>query len=818
MKRILTLALAATLALSAFAAPQKNSLRAPAYPLVTIDPNTSAWSMSDNLYDEPVKHWTGKDFPLIGAIKVDNTVYRFMGAEAPEFKVVIPTSIEADWSGKYTFEEPAADWMNPGFDDAAWAEAPAAWGHLEAEAKTPWKTPYIWVRRTIELKESLAGKPIYLDFSNDDDAVFYIDGKEVYSTGNRCNKNRTEPVPAEIVAGLGKGKHVLAAKCWNRVGNALLDFGLKVQVKTNSPLTKSAVQKSADVQAMRTHYEFECGPVNLKVSFTAPMFMDDLDLMSRPVNYLSYDIATRDGKAHKVSLYFEASPRWALDLPTQPSVSEIYEKDGLIFTKAGSVSQGILRKKGDDRRIDWGYFYMVAENDGMTVASLGNSSDLRAAFPKGKFKKTVTSAKDAEGQMAFIRNIGKVSATSGKIMLGYDDIYSIQYFKDNLRPWWNRRGDQTIEGQFAKALAEYNSLIPKCDAFDEKLMADAEKAGGRKYAEICALVYRQAIAAHKLVEAPNGDVLWLSKENNSNGSIGTVDVTYPSAPLFLLYNPVLAEGLMNHIYYYSESGIWSKPFPAHDVGTYPIANGQTYGGDMPVEEAGNMLSLTAAVCDVKGNADYARKHWDVLTTWTEYLVQFGLDPENQLCTDDFAGHFAHNANLSVKAILGIASYARMAEMLGDKAAADKYFAISRDLAGEWQKMAFDGDHYRLTFDKPGTWSQKYNLVWDKLLKLNVFDPQIAKTEIAYYLTRQNVYGLPLDSRKEYTKTDWIVWTATLADSAADFEAFIAPVHKFYNETEDRVPASDWTWTDSKHHRGFKARSVVGGFFIKMLDK
>ena len=197
-------------------------------------------------------------------------------------------------------------------------------------------------------------------------------------------------------------------------------------------------------------------------------------------------------------------------------------------------------------------------------------------------------------------------------------------------------------------------------------METATQSGGKEYAELCALAYRQAISAHKLVEAPNGDLLFLSKENFSNGSIGTVDITYPSAPLFLYYNVELVKGLMNQIFYYSESGKWTKPFAAHDVGTYPHANGQTYGGDMPIEESGNMLITTAAVAEVEGNAKYAEKHWDVLTTWADYLVEYGLDPEHQLCTDDFAGHFAHNVNLSVKAISGIASYGRLADMLGKR--------------------------------------------------------------------------------------------------------------------------------------------------------
>ena len=156
-------------------------------------------------------------------------------------------------------------------------------------------------------------------------------------------------------------------------------------------------------------------------------------------------------------------------------------------------------------------------------------------------------------------------------------------------------------------------------------------------------------------------------------------------------------------------------------------------------------------------------------------------------------------------------------MQGDNITGEKYIAAAKQMAGEWEKMANDGDHYKLTFDKSGTWSQKYNLVWDKILKMQIFDSKIASTEIAYYLTKQNKYGLPLDNRELYTKTDWIIWTATLADSKETFEKFIAPVHLFMNETKVRVPMSDWVFTDVPTQRGFQARSVVGGYFIKMLD-
>jgi hypothetical protein len=302
-----------------------------------------------------------------------------------------------------------------------------------------------------------------------------------------------------------------------------------------------------------------------------------------------------------------------------------------------------------------------------------------------------------------------------------------------------------------------------------------------------------------------------------------VDVFYPSSPLYLLLNPKLLEASVAPVLEYAELPRWHFPFAPHDLGRYPHANGQVYGGrekteenQMPVEESSNMLILVAAIAKTEGNADLAQRHWALLTKWAGYLREKGLDPENQLSTDDFAGHLAHNANLSIKAIVALGAYAQLAEKLGRKDEAAAYRKTAVDFAARWMRMALDGDHYVLAFDKPGTWSQKYNLVWDKVLGLNLFPAEVARTEIAFYRTHQNKYGLPLDNRSQYTKLDWIYWTAALADSPADFDALIDPTYDFANESPTRVPLSDWYWTQDAKQRGFEARSVVGGLFMKML--
>ncbi|MCX6576798.1 MAG: DUF4965 domain-containing protein, partial [Candidatus Aminicenantes bacterium] len=373
------------------------------------------------------------------------------------------------------------------------------------------------------------------------------------------------------------------------------------------------------------------------------------------------------------------------------------------------------------------------------------------------------------------------------------------------------------------AAREYDALVQRCAKFDEDLLADMKKTGGEMYARLATLAYRQSLAAHKLAVDIDGTPLFFPKENFSNGCISTVDVIYPEAPMYLLLNTQLVRALLTPVLDYAGGPEWKFPFAPHDLGTYPKANGQVYGGgakteenQMPVEESGNMLLMMAGLVKVENKTDFAVKYWPLLQRWAGYLKEKGFDPENQLCTDDFAGHLAHNANLSIKAILGIRAYAYLCEMTGKRAEAQVYKKTASDFALEWVKKADDGDHFRLAFDKPGTWSQKYNLVWDKILGFNLFPPEVARKEMAFYKKVQLAFGLPLDNRREYTKLDWILWTATLAESADDFTALLKPVYDFLNKTPDRVPMTDWYWANNAKKTGFQARPVVGGVLIKML--
>jgi hypothetical protein len=587
-------------------------------------------------------------------------------------------------------------------------------------------------------------------------------------------------------------------------------------------------QVSLAVTPTHTVYQFRAGEVDLALTFFTPAFPRDLDILSRPVTYMTVS-ATGQGE-HDVSILLDVDPVIAVNTADQAVTWGRTRAGNLTVLNVGSRDQRILNRPGDDLRIDWGYFRLAVPDQNLAKTQISLSSNAidsfvtSGALPGSDDLDMPRMPREGAAHLAVALALGKLSSApvSAHVLLAYTEDYAIEYLGRKLRPYWQRNG-QTVQDMLTAAENDFASLEQRGTRFDNELTADLEKAGGNAYAQVAILAYRQTLAAHGFAADFDGTPLLFPKENFSNGCISTVDVLYPSGPFFLFFNPVLLQAQLKPVLEYAALPRWKWPFAPHDLGTYPIANGQVYGGgerteedQMPVEESGNLLILVAAMENELGNWDFARQYWPQFSKWAGYLRDKGLDPENQLSTDDFAGHLAHNANLSIKAIEGLAAYAGMARGLGKSDDAAEYSRLARDMAAKWQTMAIDGDHYKLAFNNPGTWSQKYNLVWDRILGFNLFPAAVRQTEMVFYLKHLNRFGLPLDSRKDYTKLDWQIWTATLADRGEDWNALLEPIGRWVNEGPSRVPLTDWYDTKTGKQESFQARSVVGGVYIKVL--
>ena len=589
-------------------------------------------------------------------------------------------------------------------------------------------------------------------------------------------------------------------------------------------------QTALEVTATATEFTFRHEKLQLQVRFTSPLLLSDMVLVSRPCTYV--DFRVRKKQPCSVRVYFEVF-RDLVSQQIAQVVGGVYDRrakaetPGYRYSFMGRSNQLPLGGSGDRVTIDWGYAYL-ATCHGEDILSYDEES----------------------GKIRWSREVaGEEEAFD--FIFAYDDILSINYFGQWRRAYWTKIYP-SIQDAIAAAFMDKAQVLEKARSFDARMENTAQEIGGREYAFLCNMAYRQVVAAHKLIEDEEGNILFLSKENDSNGCIGTVDVSYPSVPLFLMENTEYVKGMLRPIFRFARCDVWEEDFAPHDVGRYPYAWGQVYGVkrkhfgslypktagrvrpplytygpgndifehsmQMPVEECGNMLIMVAAVCMLDGNADFAKPYFDLLQKWVQYLVRYGADPGEQLCTDDFAGHLAHNANLSVKAILGIEAYSMLCRQLEDTENADKYHAIAREMALSWEERAFAGDHYVLSFGVPESWSMKYNLVWDQIFGSKLFSEKVYATELNWYEAHCNTYGTPLDSRKSYTKSDWICWCAAMAEDPLQAKALIAPIAAYLENSPTRVPFGDWYDTVTGRYEHFIGRSVQGGIYMPMLRK
>lgn len=306
---------------------------------------------------------------------------------------------------------------------------------------------------------------------------------------------------------------------------------------------------------------------------------------------------------------------------------------------------------------------------------------------------------------------------------------------------------------------DFEDSLTRADELDMKVLDDAFAAGGQGYADILTFSLRQAYAGNEFALTDLRPVLY-QKEISSGAFMQTVDVIYPAAPMFIYFNITYLELLLEPLFYMMENRVWSEPFAMHDIGArYPNAVGQGYGGDMPVEESANMLMMVGDIVfhpqksEAEGRA-YAAKHYEVMSTWANYLLENCLYPVDQLSTDDFIGTTELNSGLALKGILGMAAFAKISGLVGNTSQETLFNQKVAEYVPIWfnESLHVDGDHLKMEYNVTNGYQFKYNALHDHLLELNVVPANVYAMEAAYYLSKNEPYGIPFVSTHDYTKS------------------------------------------------------------------
>ena len=627
--------------------------------------------------------------------------------------------------------------------------------------------------------------------------------------------------------------------CYSFLGN------LENTVKLN--------QNKVEVNLFSTDYEFECDDFKLNLSFINPLLLTDLELMSRPVSYLKYKILCKKKLDHiKISLFLHQSH--CFDRVNDYIIGGCFPLAEYEVACFGLNRQHPMSHTGDSFSADWGYTYIAGKE-----ALFTSKSAIYEFLSKGTLEYKYND-REEEKYIAAVDSYSNQSSTiEGKFMLAFDDLCSIFYFGDWYKGYYFRNG-KTIFNALEEANENFESTLERLSQFEKQLYKDLEKYD-EDYKLLCVAAFRQSIAAHALVETKEKELLFLSKECHSNGCIATVDITYPSMPLYLMYNPELVTAMTSPIYKFSRMPIWKFPYAPHDAGTFPYCLGQTYAlkadetkngkclsnlfqrnrwngimvshpmiyqfpecmeiynedSQMPIEECSNMLIIAYSSLFFGADDSVVKENYDLLKMWCWYLIEKSLIPTNQLCTDDFFERIDKNVNLSIKAIQAIKCFTLIAERFGFTS--DYEYANNglQSFLKEFNEMFKDVDHLPLSYyGSSDTYSLKYNLAYDTILNTNLFSKELKEKEINYYLSKVNHFSVPLDQRSDLTKTDWILYVCSLTDDLDRMKRLYSGVANFLRESKCRVPFSDLYHVNDSVIKDFQNRPVQGGIFILLL--
>lgn len=600
------------------------------------------------------------------------------------------------------------------------------------------------------------------------------------------------------------------------------------------PTLSTMTQTSLQLTATRSVFTLTGGGVTLTVTFFSPVDPGNLQRQCVPMSYISIQAASGDGASHTVDVHIDASAEWVHgDNSTQVTWSQ-QQTAAMTALTCRPSSPGTLAESGD--QASWGSLVLASPTTRGLSWQIGQDTVVRAASAtNGVLAGTSDTANprainDRWPVLGLHRDLGTVASGSPsavfQVVIGHVRTPAVSYLGANLNPWWTHYWSSWTD-MLDWFDSDRSAALTAAGALDQKIHDEAASAAGgsdtgEHYAAVCALALRQAVAGTELVDR-NGSPWAMLKEISSNGDFSTVDVVYPACPAYLYLSPAYMRLLLEPHLYYAEKAGWPMQYAQHDLGVYPNASGHLDGNEeaMPVEESANLLIMAAAVIQrlpAAEAASFATTHYAILHQWAEYLVAGALDPGYQNQTDDFTGFIAHSANLALKGIIGIGAMSVVADAASHTSDASHYLAVARGYAGQWVTLAQDtsGTHLKLAYDQDGTWSLKYNGFADRLLGLDLVPTGVAAQEASWYLSQAGTYGVLLDPRNDYTKTDWELWTAAwLADHADARAMLVNGVYGFANSTPSRVPFTDWYVVATGAQRGFADRPVIGGALALM---
>ena len=589
-----------------------------------------------------------------------------------------------------------------------------------------------------------------------------------------------------------------------------------------------ATQVSLTLTATRSTYVLKAGGINLTVSFLSPVDPNNLQRQCVPMSYITLSAAANDGGSHTVSVYMDISGEWAHGDSTQQINWAQQTVGGMQVLTNQPTNPGVLGEYGD--QASWGTVVWATDNVSGLSWQTGSDAVVRGNGAAGALSNTNDTGFRAINNnwpvFGFNRALGTVgSGGSAQVVfvVGHVRTPAVSYLGTNYNAWWTKYWStwQDMLTWFRNDLGPASSVSTATDNQVNAWAVEAVGGGtvGDQYAAICSLALRQAFGGTEMINH-NGTPWVFLKEISSDGNVLTIDVTYPAFPAFLQLSPNYLQMLLAPIFDYVETHTYPKQFAPHDLGSsYPNASGHLGGTgeeDMPVEESANMLIMAGALIQRLPAAQataYAQAHYTILHQWAQYLISALPDPGNQNQTDDFTGFIAHSSNLALKGIVGIAAMGQISLTAGNSADAASFTSKAKSYIATWASSSQDGQHLRLAYDQSGTWSLKYNGFPDRLLNTNLVAPAIQAEEAAWYSGRTSTYGVLLDNRNDYTKTDWELWTAAfLQNQTATRNALITGIYNFANSSSSRVPFTDWYTVASANQRGFQNRPVIGGLF------